>query len=821
MELVSMVGAVAKSTRFKSGFLGLTLLLVGWSFVGASGLASETTPPMTIWEEPAEPLVPRFARTEADEDRLHAAAHFAQGRLWLQRGRSEWALRHYQRAWRYCPARVEWLTEIVQLAGQQELYAEAVRYALLAAERNPESPQFATHLAAILSEQGQTERALRLLERASQRHGPEPPDFDYLAMQVELGRLAHLLSQDQPAAAALLPVFHALNEPTSGLSEEERSQLLSHAELLYQLMGACFLRVGKIAEARAAYRLAQAAQPNRPLWELHQAEIAVAEGQLDVAFDLLQSCLESASSSLGEKPYQLLEQILLRQLSDAAAAQQRLLRELQRLRAEQPTNRPLALFLAAQLRRHGEASQALGMYEQLFIEQPSLEVLQGWFDTGFETGQPEPMRVALASMLELAGTLEGMDAQLARLIQHPARLRQLFANAQRLLPQPVDAAGSPDTANSARKPGQNDDGASASAKPSLTKSSTVPATADPSRANAEDAELSSSWKPSRSAQLAVASIVALEAEQFALAEILMQGTLTVADQPSDLTVLHALAKRWLTSRQPDRAVPLLERVIEREREPKRRFVLWLQLATAQARAGRTADALAAVNFASQLQPQSPRWLARQAWIHYHDRNLTAAETVYRQLLQQFDGPESKAAEDRPADAAENDEDVRDLVREAKTMLANLYVATQRPKAAESCLEEVLDEFPEDPGANNDLGYLWVDQRRHLERALNMIELAVKAEPDNPAYRDSLGWAHYQLGRYPQAVEQLEVACEREPNDGVLLDHLGDAYWKNGQQDQARAAWTRAAQRFGETGAVERQAATQKKLIDSPSQSNSM
>lgn len=816
-----MVGAVAKSMRFTNRFPALPLLLAGWSFVAASGLAAETVPPVTIWEERAERLVPRFARTEADEDRLHAATHFAQGRLWLQRGRSDLALRHYQRAWRYWPARIEWLTEIVHLAGQLESYEEAIRYAVLAAEQHPESVQFATHLAAILSEQGQSERALRLLERASQRHGLQPPDFDYLAMQVELGRLAHLLSQDQQAAAALLLVFRALNESTSGLHAEERAQLLSHAELLYELMGASFLRVGKIAEAREAYRLAQAAQPNRPRWNLHQAEIAIAEGNWDVALERLQSCLESASSSVGEKPYQLLEQILLRQFPNAAAAEQRLLQDLQRLRAEQPTNRPLALFLAAQLRRHGAASQSLSIYEQLFIEQPSLEVLQGWFDTGFEIDRPEPMLIALSSMLELAGTLEGMDAQIARLIQHPARLQKLFAHVQQVLPQRAPAVGSPDTANSAGKPRQYDDGTRAAARPGSTKSSVVPATADPSRADAEDAPRSRSWKPSRSAQLAVASIVALEAEQFALAEMLMRQTLTAADQPNELAILHALAKRWLTSRQPDRAVPLWERAIEWERDPQRRFVLWLQLSTAQARAGHTAAALAAVNVASQLQPHSPRWLARQAWIHYHDQNLAAAEATYRQLLQQFDGPASKAAADRPTDEAENEEDIRDLIREAKTMLANLYVATRRLKEAEACLEEVLDEFPEDPGANNDLGYLWVDQHRHLKRALSMIELAVEAEPDNPAYRDSLGWAHYQLGHYPQAVEQLEMACEREPNDGALLDHLGDAYWKNGQPDQARAAWTRAAQRFDETGAFERQASTEKKLIDSPSQSNSM
>ena len=33
----------------------------------------------------------------------------------------------------------------------------------------------------------------------------------------------------------------------------------------------------------------------------------------------------------------------------------------------------------------------------------------------------------------------------------------------------------------------------------------------------------------------------------------------------------------------------------------------------------------------------------------------------------------------------------------------------------------------------------------------MIQRAIAAEPDNVAYRDSLGWALYQLGRYDEAV----------------------------------------------------------------------
>ncbi len=78
---------------------------------------------------------------------------------------------------------------------------------------------------------------------------------------------------------------------------------------------------------------------------------------------------------------------------------------------------------------------------------------------------------------------------------------------------------------------------------------------------------------------------------------------------------------------------------------------------------------------------------------------------------------------------------------------------------------------------NDLGYLWADENRHLSRAMKMIRKAVEAEPDNGAYRDSLGWVLYRLGRYEEAIAELEKAAERQP-DGVIFDHLGDAYRKS-------------------------------------------
>jgi len=131
--------------------------------------------------------------------------------------------------------------------------------------------------------------------------------------------------------------------------------------------------------------------------------------------------------------------------------------------------------------------------------------------------------------------------------------------------------------------------------------------------------------------------------------------------------------------------------------------------------------------------------------------------------------------------------------------------------AEELLEQVLDEFPEDDGAANDLGYLWADRDIHLNRALKMIETACAAEPDNKAYLDSYGWVLYRLGRYEQALEKLKAASAGEEADGVVLDHLGDAHAALNQHDSAIGVWKRAVESFQTSKESEKAAATQQKI----------
>ena len=112
--------------------------------------------------------------------------------------------------------------------------------------------------------------------------------------------------------------------------------------------------------------------------------------------------------------------------------------------------------------------------------------------------------------------------------------------------------------------------------------------------------------------------------------------------------------------------------------------------------------------------------------------------------------------------------------------------------AEADFKRALELRPGQPQVLNYLGYSWVDKGMNLDEALELIETAVAAAPNDGYIVDSLGWAFYRLGRFEEAVETLELAVRLRPNDAEINDHLGDAYWRVGRQLEAQFQWKIAA-----------------------------
>jgi tetratricopeptide (TPR) repeat protein len=279
------------------------------------------------------------------------------------------------------------------------------------------------------------------------------------------------------------------------------------------------------------------------------------------------------------------------------------------------------------------------------------------------------------------------------------------------------------------------------------------------------------------AQRLAAALLALDAKRYDDAGALFEAAVRAKpDQKSEVLLTWGVG--LLTAEQNAAASKVFRRGKEEKALPADNPSFEYYLAGSLELEGKTDEALAVAREALAKKDDSPRFLSRVAWIQYHAGHYGEARKTYQELIDRFD---TEADED----------DDREVLRESRLALSNLDVEAGKLREGEEWLQQVLDEFPDDVAAANDLGYLWADSGKHLDRALAMVQRAADAEPDNSAYRDSLGWALYRLGRIAEALVQLEKAAALEA-DPAVLEHLGDVYLSARQTAKAKDAWQRAA-----------------------------
>ncbi len=110
--------------------------------------------------------------------------------------------------------------------------------------------------------------------------------------------------------------------------------------------------------------------------------------------------------------------------------------------------------------------------------------------------------------------------------------------------------------------------------------------------------------------------------------------------------------------------------------------------------------------------------------------------------------------------------------------------------------QALSIAPEDPLLLNNYAYLLAQRGVRLEEALEKVSLALKQNPDNPSYLDTMGWVYYGLKEYSHAREFIEKALEKDAENPTILDHLGDIFRALGDVQSARKVWLKALEKDG-------------------------
>jgi tetratricopeptide (TPR) repeat protein len=154
--------------------------------------------------------------------------------------------------------------------------------------------------------------------------------------------------------------------------------------------------------------------------------------------------------------------------------------------------------------------------------------------------------------------------------------------------------------------------------------------------------------------------------------------------------------------------------------------------------------------------------------------------------------------DHYADAAAAYDHAIAILPDGDRRLVGLYYArgvsrgnSNRWDDAEKDFQSALKINPDRADVLNYLGYSWIERGQHTTEAVAMLEKAHALRPLDGFIADSVGWAYYRIGRYPDAARTLEEAVSLAPGAPDINDHLGDAYWRIGRKNDARFQWQHA------------------------------
>jgi tetratricopeptide (TPR) repeat protein len=110
-------------------------------------------------------------------------------------------------------------------------------------------------------------------------------------------------------------------------------------------------------------------------------------------------------------------------------------------------------------------------------------------------------------------------------------------------------------------------------------------------------------------------------------------------------------------------------------------------------------------------------------------------------------------------------------------------------------ERALLIDPDDPLTNNNYAYSLSVREINLDQALEMINIALEAQPNNTSFLDTYGWIQYKLGNYDEAIEYIEKAASADDATAEVFEHLGDIYLSMGDEQKAIESWERGLERF--------------------------
>lgn len=687
------------------------------------------TDPLT--GESLSTFAPKVSSSMVEKRKSAALAQYMTGRINAERKRFPAALTAFEKAIELDPEAIASYKAIIPLLLGQRKVDESEAYALQAARKTDEGYELVLVMASVFVRQTQIDRALNIMQQVLGTRSVKSGSKEELLVHRDLG-LYHRMNKDfDKAAGEYQVVFDRLT--SEDVEDDFLVEVLKNPGANFDEFGDTFLKADKPELALKAYDEASKHREAKPgLHSFNLATVFQKTGKPKLALESLQEYFDAQLKSRGRAPYVLLE-TLLKELKKESE----FLSRLEKLLEQDESNDVLRYFLADQVLATGETDKAKELYLNGQENVTDPRALVGMLGIYRQEQDFEQLLAVLTKGFQVIPRGDDEEA-LKRLADDLQALSSGFE--EQLEALKTDDAGIIGLFDYARTLKSGDD-------PSL--------------------EFIQSYLLGKLALEAEYSETALEFYKFAI---------SMRNEPPALLYTE-IGGHLLDSEHYDEAIQLLNEALESPanslQSDRWRFLFFLSYGYEFL--GETEKALETVEQAINNAPEQilGRLEYQKAWVYYHARNWEKALEEFNHVI---------------ASHADN----TDLVQDSQFRISNIYVELGDSAKGESVLEDLLKSDPENTQANNDLGYLWADQGKNLEKAKGMIEKALEAEPENPAYLDSLGWVLFKLGKYEEAVEKLRKATEtKNGDDSTIFDHLGDALQSLGKTSEAKANYEKA------------------------------
>jgi len=691
-------------------------------------------------EDPPRAFVPARPRTVEERKKVESLRYYAAARALEDRRQLSEAIKTLEQALAADPESIPVLRRLGRLNFALGREAAGIAVSRKALSADPSDVKTVAML--VEHHKDDLPAAESMLKEAAGNPKLDKNSVGALYIEYELGNLYEATRRIDKAATSFARVVEALDDKANArLSNVDLARFLGDdAAQAYHHFGQVFFQARKVDLAIRAFQRGLVYDPDDPSLILALGVTFVQTGRPADALVYVEKFLKRQPP--GRETYDLLARILV-----ALKRENEIIPRLEKYAEADPKNAPLQHALADRYKMAGQLDKARAIFNAFPPEQREAANFPEDFARLLRERKTDELLALLVKISVRLKKLDPVKNQIDELVKDPAYTDEVLDAGLKMIsarPPAMDPREAWSVLFTIAEEGKRPEKLASLCRWSLER---MP-------------------NPLVYAEL-IRSLV--DARKFAEAEVAFRELFAKYNDERTARNLVWLAQVQAQAEKFDEATATVREALKlepNELEAVRVLAILLN------QAGKTNEAIDAIREALKADVANPRLNSLLGSFLMQAGRNDEAIALFKSLLDKFPNNE-------------------DVVMTARQGLSTIYTGLGDFAKGEAELEILFAKNPDDPGLNNDLGYLYADQGKNLEKAEAMIRKAVAEDPDNYAYLDSLGWVLFKRGKMEEARVSLEKASADSRSDTTIPDHLGDVYFQLQEIGKARGAWEKA------------------------------